>query len=132
MKQAALKWLKQARHDLEMADKNIAIGGYDIAAFLSHQAVEKLLKAILIFEGRKPPRSHYLDELARILGSAEEIDDALDELAGDYMISRYPDVSSSVPYEEYDKDIATEKIIIARTIFDKLKDRYNGIEADDE
>jgi len=35
----ARKWIKQALHDLEMAHKNISIEGYDIAAFLSHQAV---------------------------------------------------------------------------------------------
>ena len=42
----ARKWIKQALHDLEMADKNISIEGYDIAAFLSHQAVEKLFKGL--------------------------------------------------------------------------------------
>lgn len=46
----AKKWLKQALHDIEMADKNIAIGGYDIAAFLAHQSVEKLLKSIFLIE----------------------------------------------------------------------------------
>lgn len=40
---AAAKWLKQALHDLDMAGKNVGIGGYDTAAFLAHQSVEKLL-----------------------------------------------------------------------------------------
>jgi DHA2 family multidrug resistance protein len=30
----------QALHDLDMAEKNLSISGYDVAAFLSHQAVE--------------------------------------------------------------------------------------------
>ncbi len=46
----AFNWFKQACHDLEMAEKNISIRGYDISAFLAHQAVEKLLKAVS-FEG---------------------------------------------------------------------------------
>jgi HEPN domain-containing protein len=29
-KEMALKWLKQALHDFELAEKNIAIGGYDV------------------------------------------------------------------------------------------------------
>jgi HEPN domain-containing protein len=33
-KTTATKWLKQAFHDLEMAKKNIPIGGYDVAASL--------------------------------------------------------------------------------------------------
>jgi HEPN domain-containing protein len=38
VKEAALKWYRQAKHDLKMAEGNIDIGGFDIAAFLSHQA----------------------------------------------------------------------------------------------
>ncbi len=33
----AKKWIKQALHDLEMAERNIGIEGYDITAFLSHR-----------------------------------------------------------------------------------------------
>jgi len=51
MKEIARKWYRQAVHELEMAEKNIEIGGYDISAFLSHQSVEKLLKAGFILEG---------------------------------------------------------------------------------
>ena len=40
----AKKWLKQAKHDLQMAEKNIDIEGYDIASFLAHQSVEKIIK----------------------------------------------------------------------------------------
>jgi len=128
MKEAALKWLKQAKHDLEMAEKNIGIGGFDTASFLSHQAVEKLLKAIIIFEGKPVPKSHYLDELARMLGQSDEIEDDLNELAADYMISRYPDVSNNVPYEEYDRGIAVEKAAAARRVFEKLARRYAPME----
>ena len=54
-KQIALKWFKQTRYDLEMAEKNISIKGYDVSAFLAHQAVEKLLKAILVLKAKKYP-----------------------------------------------------------------------------
>ncbi len=128
MKEAALKWFKQAKHDLEMAEKNIDIGGYDVASFLSHQAVEKLLKAVIILDGKKPPKSHYLDEIARRLGLTDDFFDDLAELAADYMISRYPDVSGSVPYEEYDEEIAMEKVAVAKNIFGKLRDRYISLE----
>jgi len=39
-KEIGKKWLKQSLHELEMAEKNIEIGGFDIAAFLAHQSVE--------------------------------------------------------------------------------------------
>jgi len=52
-REIAKKWFKQAQHDLEMAEKNMGIEGYDIASFLAHQAVEKLLKAILRWKATK-------------------------------------------------------------------------------
>ncbi|OGW60515.1 MAG: hypothetical protein A2V83_03485 [Nitrospirae bacterium RBG_16_64_22] len=128
MREAALKWFKQARHDLEMAERNVAIGGYDVAAFLSHQAVEKLLKAIIILEGGVPPKTHYLDELAVAAGLPEDLADAVKDLLADYMISRYPDVSGSVPYEEYDADLAGEKVAVAKKIFDGLTARCSPLE----
>lgn len=51
-KEIAMKSLKQALHDLKMAERNIEIDGYDIAAFLAHQAVEKLFKAIFPLQNK--------------------------------------------------------------------------------
>lgn len=62
----------------------------------------------------------------------DDIIDNLNELSGDYMISRYPDVSGMVPYEEYDREIAVEKINVAKFIFEKLKDRYRRMEVKHE
>ena len=59
MKEIAIKWLKQGLHDLEMARKNVEIGGYDVAAFLAHQSVEKLLKALFAIKGKEIPKIHY-------------------------------------------------------------------------
>lgn len=127
MKKTALKWLKQAVHDIQMAEKNIAIGGYDVAAFLAHQSVEKLLKAIFIIKGKKFPKTHYIDELARELNLKKEYVDSLSELTVDYTFSRYPDVSENVPYEEYDEEIAKEKVKLAKEIFETLKEHYKAI-----
>jgi HEPN domain-containing protein len=126
-KKIALKWLKQALHDLEMAEKNISICGYDIAAFLSHQSVEKLLKAIFAIEGRKIPKTHYLDDLARELKLSKKLIDSISELTVDYTFSRYPDVADHVPYEEYNEKIAKEKVKIAREIFKSLKKFYKPL-----
>jgi len=121
---AAAKWLKQALHDLDMAGKNIGIGGYDTAAFLAHQSVEKLLKALLTIQGRPAPKLHFIDELAEQLGLPAEVRVHIDGLTADYMLSRYPDVSDSVPYEQYDEALATEKVRAATSVFALLKERY--------
>ena len=126
-RETAIKWLKQALHDLDMAEKNITIEGYDVAAFLSHQAVEKLLKTLFIFQGKKTPRIHYIDELARMLDLSEELLPFIYELTADYTISRYPDTSESVPYELYDQVIAARKVESAQKIFKLLKNSYKEL-----
>jgi len=123
----AIKWLKQALHDIEMAEKNIAIGGYDVSAFLAHQSVEKLLKAVFAINGQKIPKSHYIDELARELELEKDIIDAATELTVDYTFSRYPDVAKGVPYEEYDEETAKEKVKTAKRVFEYLKNKYERL-----
>jgi len=44
------------------------------------------------------------------------------------MFSRYPDVSNLVPFEEYDREIAAEKVNIAKKIFEQLKDKSKSLE----
>lgn len=129
-KAIAKKWLKQSKRDLEMAEKNIGISGFDIAAFLLHQAVEKLFKAILALESEHVPKIHYLDELGNLLGLSEEMMSYVIDLTADYMFSKYPDVSDNVPFELYDEKIAREKLSFAKLIFADLENKIRIIEED--
>jgi HEPN domain-containing protein len=87
-RESATKWLMQAQHDLEMAEKNLGIKGYDVAAFLAHQSVEKLLKSILILEGKDVPKTHKLDRLSQLLTLPPELADEILDLTEDYTLSR--------------------------------------------
>ena len=49
------------------------------------------------------------------------------EISVDYMISRYPDTAVSVPYEQYDRHIAEEKVKSAQNIFEILRDSYSEL-----
>jgi len=126
-REIARKWYKQAVHDLEMAAKNLQIGGYDVAAFLSHQAVEKLLKAGLALQGREIPRSHYLDELAHELELPKELREEILDLTPDYTLSRYPDVTDLIPYEHYDQQIAKEKVATARKVLEYFETTWEKL-----
>ena len=123
MKDVARKWYRQALHDLEMAEKNIEIGGYDVSAFLSHQAVEKLLKAGFILENKEVPKTHFIDELAKGLNLPDELQDEIAELTVDYTLSRYPDISDRIPYEQYTKDTAQGKLHITKKVLKYFKER---------
>jgi HEPN domain-containing protein len=106
---------------LKIAEKNIDIEGYDTAAFLAHQAVEKLFKSIFAIQGKLIPKTHYIDELAQQLGLSDDVINDVADLTADYTFARYPDVAEHLPYEEYDEEKA-------KRIFEVLKKRYKEIE----
>ncbi len=123
----AKKWYKQANHDLLMAEKNLEIEGYDVSAFLTQQAIEKFLKTIYLLRNKKIPRTHYLDDLIRELNLSDEILDLANDLTADYTLARYPDISDLTPYEEYNEEIALEKLNIAKQIYDKISAEFKGL-----
>lgn len=126
-RKTALKWLRQAEHDLRLADQVRAIRGYDLSCFLAHQAVEKLLKAALALERDLPPKTHDLPALGRNLALDAELVDDLQELAGDYAASRYPDMGIDPPCVLFDDALAQERVEVANRIFRKLRSRFDAV-----
>lgn len=117
MRTDADRLIRQARRDLENARKNITIGAYDVAAFLSHQAVEKYLKGAWIELKRvRPPATHYLKELGEGLDVPTPLISHLLFLNPDYTVARYPDAANGVPYELYDEPTAHAKVAAAAEI----------------
>lgn len=110
-----------------MARRNRTIEGYNVAAFLAHQAVEKVLKAAFALEGKPIPRTHNLDDIASQLGLPDELQDALLDLMSDYAVARYPDVAGTVPYDLYSDDVAATKIEIAERIFAYFEQRWGTL-----
>jgi HEPN domain-containing protein len=49
--EAGLRWLRQAEHDLEVAQKHVERGDYSDACFMAEQASQKALKGFLISDG---------------------------------------------------------------------------------
>ena len=104
------------------------IEGYDVAAFLAHQAAEKAIKAALILKRGEAPKSHYLDELSKMLPLPEELQEKVLNLVPDYTLSRYPDVSEKVPYEQYDYAIAREKVEVASEVVEFVRRNFPEVE----
>jgi HEPN domain-containing protein len=81
---------------LAVAEENLALGEEraGVACFHAQQAVEKALKAALIFSGIAPPRSHSLDALRSLLAADWELRSSafdLSALSAWAVTSRYPD-----------------------------------------
>ncbi|MEM1538174.1 MAG: HEPN domain-containing protein [Candidatus Nezhaarchaeales archaeon] len=113
-------WLKQSKRDLKMAEELFKSGFFEGAAYHSHQAGEKALKALVIHK-RGYHLTHsckfLLDQL-RIQGL--EVNESLygyaRELDVHYLTSRYPNAASAPPYELYDGAKAKELIESARRL----------------
>lgn len=117
MRKEVERLILQARRDVENARKNIGIEAFEVAAFLSHQAVEKYLKGAWIhMKRRRPPATHYLRELGQGLRIPKRLMANLSFLNPDYTVARYPDAANGVPYELYDEAIARSKVKAAQEV----------------
>jgi len=90
----AMEWMKYARQDLDTARLTFEHGLYVPAVFHGQQAAEKALKAIIVSQGRNPPRTHdclaLLDQLLDDLPAIETLSSSLDRLAPYAVEIRYP------------------------------------------
>ena len=81
-------WLEVAKHDSETARLILQNDGYpDIGIYHVHQAVEKLLKALFVYNQAIPPKVHFLDQLFRQLEAS--FPSILIELQNILLIDKY-------------------------------------------
>ncbi|NLG79472.1 MAG: HEPN domain-containing protein [Firmicutes bacterium] len=72
-KDLARGWIRKAESDLADARRTVASEGpYDTACFHCQQAAEKYLKAFLAYHERPIPRTHDLEELARLCSAIDK------------------------------------------------------------
>jgi len=110
------KWIKYAEEDLEFAKYSFGIGKHRYACYFSQQAVEKLLKAFLIKNKIKIPKTHdileLLDKCIEIDKDFEELNKLdLEKLSLFYTMTRYPEFEYEVTEED-----ARESIEIANKV----------------
>ena len=117
------RWAKQAEVDLESVEYNLEGKRYYVCANYSQQAVEKLLKALIIKNEGKLIKTHSVTKMAKKLGLPEKLVLKISKLEPVQRESRYPDVSSKLPFEEYDKVDADEFLNTAKEVLTWVKDR---------
>lgn len=125
------EWIKRAESALRIAtdgkkiSKNIVL---EDLCYNAQQAVEKSLKAYLIFIDKKYPRTHNIEELLNLLQSEKIIIPEKIKLAKrltDYVSSRYPGDFDEITSKEYH-----ESVKIAKNVFDwvrKQTDKRNKL-----
>jgi len=121
-REAALRWLRQAEHDLSIARGHQERGDFSDACFMAEQAAQKALKAFLIGHGHRSVPIHSVAQLAE---RCAQIDPSftvhvtagrvLDQY---YIPTRYPDVLAppAVPFESYTQEQGTTAVAAAQAI----------------
>jgi len=113
MREESENWWKQAVKDMESAERIMGPGDYYVSAFLSQQAVEKALKALLIQETGNFPRIHNIVELSRKVSASQRVIELCAKINPAYTATRYPDVAS-----DFDKGEVEEIIDSAREVLE--------------
>jgi HEPN domain-containing protein len=94
MLKATENWLAQVNYDLATAEHMLHAGQYIYVIFMSHLALEKMLKALVTEETRTlPPRTHNLIDLAQRskLGLSQTQRDFIGKINNASIVTRYPD-----------------------------------------
>ncbi len=121
------RWLNQAEYDLGFARYALEGEHWSHACFISQQAAEKAVKAIVYGSGERLVRGHSIVELVdRFADRVPELKDL--RAAGclldrHYMASRYPNgVAEGAPFEAYSRPMAEEALETAERIVEVASD----------
>lgn len=125
MKKQTKTWLEMAQNDLDFARDILHRGQRPFyAAHFCHQAIEKILKAIIQERtGETPPRIHNFSLLRERAGITlpEEKEQALLSLAPHYLSTRYPEDINEL-YRHYTPDVVRDLFQRTEELFQWFKD----------
>lgn len=119
---AGLRWLRQAEHDLKVAEGHQDQGNYSDACFMAEQASQKTLKAFLTAQGRRSIPIHSVAQLAEQCARVDpdftkhiSPGRILDQY---YIPTRYPDALAppAVPFESYTQEQSERAVETAKAI----------------
>jgi HEPN domain-containing protein len=124
------EWLRRARSSLELAktvDNELVY--YEDLCFQAQQSAEKGLKALLIFYGIEPEKTHNLYVLLQELEEQTEIDDETKQVIklNDFAVqARYPGDYARMGKGEYEQSvILAEKCL--KWVEEKIKGSNNDV-----
>ncbi|MFQ6049461.1 MAG: HEPN domain-containing protein [Candidatus Paceibacterales bacterium] len=120
------QWLEFANQDLKDAEILFDQKSYRGCSWHCHQAIEKILKAIIIKKGKRPKKIHDLIDLSKEteIKLPENLQDFLEELNLHYLPSRYPDLYKQMRKIYLPKNI--QRVLkLTKTLFIWLRNYLN-------
>lgn len=119
MKEETKLWFEKAEEDFDYAQYNLKGHRHGAATFFCQQVLEKILKAFLVENDVRPPKTHDLILLAKQteLNLSKEWLSDLRKLTQYYFLVRYPDMSQKF----------FAKPGIAKEVFQKTEEIYQWV-----
>lgn len=128
----AERWLRQAEHDVRIAERHLQEASYSDCCFMSEQTAQKALKAFLFAQGERMVVEHSIFRmLKRAAGYDQGFTAPLENgkvLDQYYIPTRYPDALAepAVPFESYTQQQASQALAFAREIVIMVKTKVSG------
>jgi len=123
MKDETNKWLEYADENLRSAKVLLDSELFNPCLQNAQQAVEKMLKAVLVESATKLKKTHSINELVSILAekglNVEITEDECDLLDSIYLPSKYP-LGGVMPDFEPDLQICKQCIALAERVWDSV------------
>jgi len=115
-------WLDEALDDIAAAETLMKDGRYSKVCFLSQQAAEKAVKALIIYRLKSYETIHSVAELLRKTGAPDDLIRLGVELDRHYIPSRYPNAwPSGTPSKMYRETEAESALNAARKVLDYVE-----------
>lgn len=116
MKDEVKRWWRMSKDDLNSAKSNLKNRKYYVCAFLSHQAVEKALKALLLKKIKMLIKTHDLVILGRQIKLPNSLLKKCEQLSRVYIETKYGLVGEYIPSQKFKKNNSSEYLQIAREV----------------
>ena len=126
VREEAIDWFEEGRVDLRRAERSLEYGDFSLSCYLSQQAIEKVLKAVLIGVKRvRPPHLHDLTVLygmiCDILSLPDDIHDRIAEVSQYYVTARCPNAGLRRPSESFSRSQAERALKVARYVVGEVE-----------
>jgi len=132
MKEETDYWLKYANENIEAANLLLENNIYNVCLQNLQQAIEKLLKAILLEETDKIKKTHSIQELINLirgLGINISISDAEIELIDSiYLPSKYP-LGIALPHFQPNDEVCNQCLAICKRVEESVITTLNETQA---
>lgn len=130
MKDEVKNWLDFAYEDLRIAELALKEKIYNQVCFHAEQCVEKVIKDVIIYIGRRHPPTHKLVDLINYLGESifDDLKNEIILLDRFYILTRYPDaLPGSLPEGLPGEADAKEALRTAKAVYEVARRDFEKI-----